>query len=100
MTSSERCLIWHQIVGLILAQVSSAFSPTLSYEYRANIRRVVDGDTVDADIDLGFNVWPRNERLRLYKIDAPETRGASRLALLQQMHPLRKLKTSVSPSVR
>ena len=50
------------------------------YEYRADIRRVVDGDTVDADIDLGFNVWLRNERLRLYRIDAPETRGASKQA--------------------
>lgn len=50
------------------------------YEYRADIRRVVDGDTVDADIDLGFNVWLRNERLRLYRIDAPETRGANKQA--------------------
>lgn len=45
------------------------------YEYKAQIVRVVDGDTVDADIDLGFRVWVRNERLRLHGIDAPETRG-------------------------
>lgn len=36
--------------------------------------RVVDGDTVDVDIDLGFGVWMRNERVRLYGIDAPESR--------------------------
>ena len=30
------------------------------YEYRANINRVVDGDTVDVDIDLGFGVWMKD----------------------------------------
>jgi len=44
------------------------------YEYRCNILRVVDGDTVDVDIDLGFGVWMRNERVRLYGIDTPESR--------------------------
>ena len=44
------------------------------YEYRVKIRRVVDGDTVDVDIDLGFNVWLRNERVRIMGIDTPESR--------------------------
>ncbi len=44
------------------------------FEYRVNIRRVVDGDTVDVDIDLGFGVWLKNERVRLYGIDTPESR--------------------------
>ena len=35
------------------------------YEYKAKILRVVDGDTVDVDIDLGFGVWLRNERVRI-----------------------------------
>ena len=43
------------------------------YEYNASLLRVVDGDTVDALIDLGFSVWVK-KRIRLYKIDAPETR--------------------------
>ena len=42
------------------------------YEYRASILRVVDGDTVDVDIDLGFGVWLRNERVRIMGIDTPE----------------------------
>ena len=33
--------------------------------------RVVDGDTVDVDIDLGFGVWLRKQRIRLYGIDTP-----------------------------
>lgn len=42
------------------------------YEYMAVIRKVVDGDTVDVDIDLGLSVWKHNERLRIMGIDAPE----------------------------
>ena len=44
------------------------------YEYRVNIERVVDGDTVDVDIDLGFGVWLRSERVRMMGIDTPESR--------------------------
>ncbi len=44
------------------------------YEYRCKISRVVDGDTVDVDIDLGFGVWMHKERVRLYGIDTPESR--------------------------
>ena len=44
------------------------------YEYRAKIKRVVDGDTVDVDIDLGFGVWLKKQRVRLYGIDTPESR--------------------------
>ena len=40
----------------------------------ATLVRVVDGDTVDCDIDLGFGVWLKNQRIRLYGINAPETR--------------------------
>jgi len=44
------------------------------YEYRCNIIRVVDGDTVDVDIDLGFGVWLKDERVRIMGIDTPESR--------------------------
>jgi micrococcal nuclease len=44
------------------------------YEYRIDIVKVVDGDTVDVDIDLGFGVWMKKERVRLYGIDTPESR--------------------------
>lgn len=44
------------------------------YEYKATIRRVVDGDTVDVDIDLGFGVIMANQRIRLKGIDTPESR--------------------------
>ena len=44
------------------------------YEYRATIIKIVDGDTVDVDIDLGFNVVLRDERVRIAGIDTPESR--------------------------
>ena len=44
------------------------------YEYRCKVTRVVDGDTVDIDIDLGFGVWLHKERVRIYGIDTPESR--------------------------
>ena len=44
------------------------------YQYKAEIVRVIDGDTVVADVDLGFNTWRRDEHLRLFGIDTPERR--------------------------
>jgi len=44
------------------------------YEYRATLLKIVDGDTVDVDIDLGFGVIFANQRIRLYGIDTPESR--------------------------
>lgn len=44
------------------------------YEYRCKIIKVVDGDTVDVDIDLGFGIWIHNERVRIMGIDTPESR--------------------------
>lgn len=45
------------------------------FEYRALIVSVYDGDTVRADIDIGFSIWKRNEPLRLYGINTPEVTG-------------------------
>jgi micrococcal nuclease len=44
------------------------------FEYRALITNVVDGDTFDMDIDLGFNIHI-HERVRLLDIDTPEKFG-------------------------
>ena len=45
-------------------------------EYVAKVVRVVDGDTLDVDIDLGFDLTLR-ERVRLYGINTPETRSSN-----------------------
>ena len=44
------------------------------YEYRCEIVKIIDGDTVDVDIDLGFGVWLKKERIRMFGIDTPESR--------------------------
>ena len=44
------------------------------WTYRAKVIRVIDGDTVDVDIDLGFGIWQKNERVRIMGIDTPESR--------------------------
>ena len=44
------------------------------YQYNCKIVKIVDGDTVDVDIDLGFDVWLKKQRIRLYGVDTPESR--------------------------
>jgi len=43
------------------------------YQYKAKLIRIVDGDTIDFSIDLGFDIWIR-ERVRIMGIDTPEMR--------------------------
>ena len=49
------------------------------YEYRVNILKVIDGDTVDVDIELGFNTWIKKERVRIMGIDTPESRTRNKI---------------------
>ena len=51
------------------------------HEYRVKIRRVVDGDTVDVDIDLGFGHFMMKQRIRLFGIDTPESRTRDKVAI-------------------
>ena len=44
------------------------------YEYSCKVVKIVDGDTIDVDIDLGFGVWLKKQRIRLFGIDTPESR--------------------------
>lgn len=44
------------------------------YIYRCEIVRVVDGDSIDVNVDLGWSIIVRNQRIRLYGLDAPESR--------------------------
>ena len=46
----------------------------MDYAYKVKVVRVVDGDTIVVDVDLGFEVWLKKIVLRLDRIDAYETR--------------------------
>ena len=48
------------------------------YEYRATVDRIVDADTLDLNISLGFGVH-KKERIRLARVDAWEVRGDERI---------------------
>ena len=60
------------------------------YEYKAIIRSVYDADTITADIDLGFGIIYRGQKLRLMGIDAPEMRGSERPEGIISRDALRK----------
>jgi len=49
------------------------------YEYKCNVVKVIDGDTVDIDIDLGFGIWMKDERVRIMGIDTPESRTSDKV---------------------
>jgi micrococcal nuclease len=49
------------------------------YMYNVNLVRVIDGDSIIVDIDLGFNIWLRNISVRLLGVDTPELRTKNKL---------------------
>ena len=44
------------------------------YRYKVFVTRIVDGDTVDVDVDLGFGMIYKKQRVRMMGIDTPESR--------------------------
>ena len=62
------------------------------YEYRVYVTRVVDGDTVDVDIDLGFGVMLKDERVRIMGIDTPESRTSDAVEKLFGLAAKNRLK--------
>jgi micrococcal nuclease len=51
-------------------------------EYDVKLIKVVDGDTCDVDIDLGFGIWLKDERVRIMGIDTPESRTSNKVEKL------------------
>lgn len=48
------------------------------YIYKAHVVSVYDGDTITVDIDLGFDTILKNQKIRLYGINAPELKGLNK----------------------
>ena len=48
------------------------------YQYNAIVRKVVDGDTIEIDIDLGLSSWIHGEKIRLFGIDTPGVYGVKK----------------------
>ena len=75
------------------------------YEYKCKIVRVIDGDTADVDIDLGFGVWLKKQRIRFYGIDTPESRtsddvekiyGKAASAFVESYLPVNSVQTLIT----
>jgi len=61
------------------------------------LKRVIDGDTVDVDIDLGFGIWQMNERVRIMGIDTPESRTRDKIEKKFGLAAKAKLKSLLGP---
>jgi len=61
----------------VILLFSKEIEPNLYY-YKAKVVKVYDGDTITVDIDLGFGICKKNEKLRLLRINAPEVKGKER----------------------
>lgn len=61
------------------------------YHYKAVVKSVYDGDTCTVDIDLGLNTWVKNEKLRLYRINAPEVTGRQKASGIKSRDFLKSL---------
>ena len=60
--------------------------------YDVVLLKAVDGDTVDVDIDLGFGVWLKGERVRIMGIDTPESRTSNKVEKLFGLAAKKRLK--------
>ena len=60
--------------GTLLAGISVNVYFYHMYEYQATVLRVIDGDTIEVDIDLGFSTIIKKRRVRFKGIDTPEVR--------------------------
>ena len=54
------------------------------YEYKAQVVSVYDGETLTVDIDLGFEVWLRKQKIRLAGIDTPEINALEVMSLIDE----------------
>ena len=66
------------------------------YEYRCRVNKVIDGDTVDVDIDLGFGIILTDERVRIMGIDTPESRTRDKIEKLFGLASKKRLKELLS----
>ena len=64
------------------------------YEYKINITKIYDGDTITADIDLGFHTWILNQKFRLIDIDTAEIRNKDK-ALKEKAYKARDYLRSI-----
>lgn len=70
------------------------------YTYTASVLKVIDGDTIEVDFDLGFGVWLRNQRIRLDGIDTPESRTSDKEEKVRGLISKEKLKEILGKDIQ
>lgn len=75
-TKEDDWVTWQSLTpearSVIMAQVRESLPPGQCFTYRVNVKRVVSGDTVILDIDLGFGLLLERRRIRLWGIDCAQ----------------------------
>ena len=66
------------------------------YQYKAKVLKVLDGDTVDIDLDLGFNIILANQRVRMAGIDTPESRTENKEEKVRGLLSKKKLQEKLA----
>ncbi len=61
-----------------------------AFKYNARVRRVIDGDTIEIMLDLGFGIY-HSQTIRLFGINAPELKGKTKAEGLKSKEYLSKL---------
>jgi len=75
MRNKKKCFFGMLVLVLLFV---SRLAFALDFVYAAKLERIIDGDTIVADIYLGLNVILDDQYIRFYGIDAWETRGEER----------------------
>lgn len=65
-------------------------------EYKVKVLKIVDGDTVDVDIELGFGIVLTDERVRIVGIDTPESRTSNKVEKIFGLASKNRLKELLS----
>jgi micrococcal nuclease len=71
----------------------AAEGPVINYTYNAKVSRVLAGDLVALDVDLGFGVWLHNQTFKLQGVSAPAMDGPDKAAALQAKTNTQKVLT-------
>jgi micrococcal nuclease len=94
------------IAGLAVASILAAMpaaaadGPTApAFTYSADVVKVIDGDTIDAHVSLGFYVWIRFQRIKLAGIDAPDADDPAGAAATRHLESLIGGKTVILQSI-
>lgn len=88
------------VVLATAAPAGAADGPTEpAYTYAADVVNVIDGDTIDVHVSLGFYVWIRFQRIKLAGIDAPDVASPEGAAAKQHLEQLIGGKTVILQSI-